>query len=81
MCAGRKKIEQINISKSKYCNFLECPKILWLSKYKPEEFKLNQSAQGIISTGTKVGEYARNFFGDFVDVTAYKDDGKLDISK
>lgn len=81
MCAGRKKIEQINISKSKYCNFLECPKILWLLKYKPEEFKLNQSAQGIISTGTKVGEYARNFFGDFVDVTAYKDDGKLDISK
>ena len=25
------------LSKSKYCNFWQCPKMAWLNKYKPKE--------------------------------------------
>ena len=27
----------MNLSKSKYCQGIQCKKILWLNKYKPEE--------------------------------------------
>ena len=27
----------MNFSKSNYCLYCKCPKILWLNKYKPEE--------------------------------------------
>ena len=29
--------DNMNLSKSKYCNGLQCKKMLWLDKYKPEE--------------------------------------------
>ena len=29
-------IGMVNLSKSKYCALWQCPKMLWLRKYKPE---------------------------------------------
>ncbi|MDD7642683.1 MAG: hypothetical protein PUK75_09465 [bacterium] len=29
--------EKIGLSKSRYCKGIQCPKILWMDKYKPEE--------------------------------------------
>ena len=28
----------LNLSKSRYCSAVQCPKMLWLKKNKPEEF-------------------------------------------
>lgn len=66
-------------SKSKYCNFLHCPKMAWLEKYKPEEKVIDQSANARFEEGHAVGELAKNLFGEFVDVTTLKEDGSLDL--
>lgn len=68
-------------SKSRYCLAWQCPKLLWLSKFKPELKPEDPSLQARFDEGNVVGDLAMNLFGDFTEVTAYKDDGKLDLSK
>lgn len=67
-------------SKSKYTSFCQCPKIIWLSKNKPEELSTDESTMARFESGNEVGDLAMGYFGDFVEVTAYKD-GKLDLAK
>ena len=69
------------ISKSKYCAFVQCPKNLWLKTYKPELEESNTSLDTRMESGNKIGDLAMQLFGDFVEVTAYKDDGKIDLSE
>ena len=71
----------MNFSKSKYCAFCQCPKILWLNKYKPEEKKEDPSKQERFEKGNVVGDLAMQLFGEFVEVTSYDSDGNLDMSK
>jgi hypothetical protein len=71
----------MNFSKSKYCLYCQCPKILWLNKYKPEVFKQDSSAEERFEKGNIVGDLAMQLFGEFTEVTAYDKDGKLDLSK
>lgn len=52
------------LSKSKYCKGIQCPKILWLDRYKPEEAE-DVLSESVISTGNMVGELARSYFGDY----------------
>lgn len=66
-------------SKSKYCGFWQCPKMTWLDKYKPEE-KVIESDEVQYKIGHQVGEMAKTLFGNYVDTTVVKEDGKLDIS-
>ena len=68
------------ISKSKYCLALQCQKINWLTKYKPEYRETDQATEERMITGNKVGDLAMGLFGDFVEVTRYKEEGKIDIS-
>lgn len=68
-------------SKSRYCLAWQCPKLLWLSKYKPELKPEDPSLQARFDEGNVVGDLAMNLLGDFTEVTAYKDDGKLDLNK
>lgn len=57
----------MNLSKSKYCQGIQCKKILWLNKYKPEEIaELNNDT--ILENGTKVGEIAKHLFGDYINI-------------
>ena len=67
------------LSKSKYCKLCQCPKILWLEKYKPDEAVEDASAQARFDTGNRVGDLAMGLFGEFTEVTAYKPDGTLDL--
>ena len=55
------------LSKSKYCAGIQCPKMLWLRKNKPEEATpiMNQT---VLETGNKVGDLAMGLFGDFTEV-------------
>ncbi|MDD3999265.1 MAG: DUF2779 domain-containing protein [Bacilli bacterium] len=68
----------MNFSKSKYCGLWQCPKIVWLKKYKPDEYVVDESVKTRMETGNKVGDLAMTIFGDFVEVTEAQED-KLDI--
>ena len=68
-------------SKSKYCLMWQCPKLLWLNKYKPELKPEDPSLQARFDEGNAVGDLAMSLFGDFTEVTSYKEDGKLDLDK
>ena len=67
--------------KSKYCSFVQCPKNLWLGVNKPELAVMDSSAESRMEEGNIIGDLAMQIFGDFVEVTAFKPDGKLDLSK
>ena len=68
------------LSKSKYCSLWQCPKILWMNKYKPEELVLDSSVLARMEAGNEVGDLAMGLFGDYVEVTAYKGE-RLDLQK
>ncbi len=68
-------------SKSKYCDFRQCPKIPWLKKYKPEEYIIDAETQARFNAGNEVGDLAMGLFGEFVEVTAFKKNGGLDLNR
>lgn len=71
----------LNLSKSKYCNAVQCPKMLWLKANMPEVFDDSVMNQSVLETGNQVGDLAMGIFGDYTEVTEYKDDGKIDNAK
>lgn len=58
-----------HFSKSKYCRLWQCPKMLWMDKYKPEEKAEDATDDSRMEAGTEVGKLARELFGKPVDVT------------
>ena len=66
----------MNLSKSKYCNAVQCNKLLWLDKYKKEE-KEEIDNSFVFNNGTNVGELARGLFGKYVDIKYNKDLNKM----
>ena len=66
----------MNLSKSKYCSGVQCPKMLWLKKNKPEEFDESVMNQAVLETGSEVGDLAMGLFGDYVEVP-YGDLGEM----
>ncbi len=56
------------LSKSKYCSAVQCPKMLWLKKHKPELFDAGVMNESILETGNEVGDLAMGLFGDFTEV-------------
>ncbi|SFB66530.1 DUF2779 domain-containing protein [Ruminococcus albus] len=53
-----------DLSKSKYCKGIQCPKILWLDAYKPEVGE-NILSENVIANGNLVGDLARSYFRDY----------------
>lgn len=53
-----------NISKSLYCNYVQCKKMIWLNKYKPEEFEETKN-ETVLKNGNEVGDLARSYFGNY----------------
>ena len=60
-------MNKVNLSKSKYCKVVQCEKIIWLNRYKPE-CKVAKNNDSIFKTGKKVGELAKGYFGDYEDI-------------
>lgn len=56
-------MEKIYLSKSKYCRAIQCNKMLWLDKNKPEE-RDELDKQAVLDKGTKVGELAKQLIKD-----------------
>ena len=72
---------KIDISKSLYTLFRQCPKALWLKTYKPELCVISDALQQRFQAGSVIGDLAKGLFGKYVEVTTYNEDGKLDLTK
>lgn len=69
------------ISKTDYLRGLQCPRMVWLFKHKPEEQIIPPEVEERLDAGNDFGDEAMSYFGDFVETTAYKEDGRLDYKK
>lgn len=57
------------LSKSKYLNGLQCPKLLWTLFHEPEKISVPDTAtQYIFDQGHMVGELAKKLYSDSVDI-------------
>lgn len=68
------------LSKSKYTKHCQCPKALWLGVNKPGEATIDAGLEARFAEGNVVGDLAMGLFGDFVEVTTHKTDGRLDLA-
>lgn len=68
---------ELYLSKSKYCNAVQCPKMLWMKKNKPEEFDESVMNRVILDNGSEVGDLAMGLFGEYVEVPFDRDLGKM----
>ena len=68
------------LSKSRYTLFCQCPKTLWLRTYKPDEATVDAGVEARFESGNEVGDLAMGLFGPFVEVTAKREDGGLDLA-
>lgn len=57
-----------NLSKSLYCSGVQCPKMLWLKKHRPELFDDSAMNQAVLETGLAVGDLAMGLFGNYQEV-------------
>ena len=57
----------MKLSKSKYCNLMQCKKMLWLDENKPLE-KEEIDNEAIMDNGHEVGELAKEIFGNHIDI-------------
>ena len=69
-----------SLSKSRYTKYYQCPKALWLSLNKPEEAIIDAGVEARFAEGNVVGDLAMQLFGDFVEVTAHNEEGRLDLN-
>ena len=69
-------MEKIYLSKSKYCRAIQCNKMLWLDKNKPEE-REELDKQAVLDNGTKVGELAKQLFGKYTNIEYNEDLSKM----
>lgn len=70
----------MNLSKSRYCKGIQCPKILWLDKHKSEVRDDSILNQQILETGSRVGDLAMSYYGDYTEVP-YNDDKSVMITE
>lgn len=69
-------MNNVPLSKSKYCKAKQCKKILWMDKYKIEE-KVQLSKDAVFKNGTMVGELAKGLFGEYVNIEFNQDLSKM----
>ena len=62
----------MNLSKSKYCEAVQCKKMLWLNTYKPF-LKEDVGNSNTLDTGHTVGNLAKNLFGKYTDIAFSED--------
>ena len=70
----------MNLSKSRYCKGIQCPKILWLDEHKSEVRDDSVLNQRLLDTGSIVGDLAMGYYGTFAEVP-YSNDKSDMITK
>ena len=56
--------DMFDISKSKYCRGVQCPKMLWMDLHMPEKAE-DVLSETVMANGNMVGELAREYFGSY----------------
>lgn len=65
------------ISKTDFVRALQCPKMLWLDAHCPEQRVIPPEVQEKLDAGNVFGDNAMGIFGDYVETTTFRDDGRL----
>lgn len=65
-------MNKVYLSKSRYCKCVQCKKILWLKKYKPE-YAVQTTKDSVFENGSRVGELAKKLFGKYQNVEFNED--------
>ena len=65
------------ISKSRYCDSLQCLKRVWLKRYKPEAYDHSYDNQKVLKEGSAVGDLAMGLFGDYTEIKFTRDCEKM----
>ena len=60
-------MNNLYLSKSRYCKAVQCKKIIWLKKYKPEH-AIQKAKDTVLNNGTAVGQLAKELFGKYEDI-------------
>jgi len=71
----------VGVTKSDFMRGMQCEKMLWLDRHRPEEKIIPPEVQARLDAGNDFGDSVMGIFGDYVETTAYKPDGKLDFKK
>ena len=67
----------VDLSKTRYCEALQCPKRVWLRKYKPDEYDESYDNEAILKQGSEVGDLAMGLFGAFHEIVRDDDRDKM----
>ena len=73
-------MNKVFLSKSSYCKCLQCPKIFWLKKYKPE-MAIQKASHSLFENGKKVGIHAQDIFGKEHDDIEYCNNYSIMVNK
>jgi len=65
------------ISKTDFVRGLQCEKMLWLDAHAPEHKIIPPEVQARLDAGNDFGDKAMGIFGDFVETTTLREDGRL----
>ena len=69
------------ISKTDFVRGLQCKKMLWLDAHAPELKIIPPEVQERLDAGNAFGDAAMGLFGEYVETTAFREDGRLDFAK
>lgn len=69
------------ITKTDFVRGLQCEKMLWLDAHAPEYKIIPPEVQARLDAGNDFGDQAMGIFGDFVETTTYREDGRLHFSE
>jgi hypothetical protein len=61
----------MNLSKTKFCTGVQCPKILWLDAHARDKFDESVIDKSRIKIGLDVGDLARGYFGEITAIPYY----------
>ena len=71
----------MGVTKTDFMRGMQCRKMLWLDKHKPNEKVIPPETQIKLDKGNEFGDSAMGMFGPYVEVTTYKQDGRLDYAQ
>lgn len=58
----------MRLSKSKYTQGVQCPKMLWMRQNMPEQFDDSVLNQAVLENGNAVGDLAMGYYGPYIEV-------------
>ena len=71
----------MGVTKTDYMRGMQCPRMLWLDRHRPEERIIPPEVQKRLDEGNAFGDAAMGMFGEYVETTAFKENRKLDFAK